>query len=174
MTTPLDTADPRGKDKTVETAFCLGLLPGTFAIFSPLTWLSKIPEMTVQLPFDVQGTAAGVLVYTFVCLFCSVALFAVVWIHRDRFNCGFSDVRLGDIRSPANPSRVVSLLALFTGLSSVSSIAQQINTIIWWRDLKLEHLHHVMSDPTNPELILVGSSTGANLVLFYIRMSQFR
>jgi len=43
--------------------------------------------MAVQLPPEVQGTAAAVLVYTFICLLCSIVLFAVAWVHQDKFSC---------------------------------------------------------------------------------------
>lgn len=43
--------------------------------------------MAVQLPTDIQGAAAGVLVYTFVCLFCSIALYAACWARGEPYSC---------------------------------------------------------------------------------------
>jgi len=67
----------------------------------------------------------------------------------------------------------VALLSFFTGLGTAASVAQQIHTIVLWRDVKLVQFQHQVGDAGNPELAVAGPSTGADLVLFYIRTSKF-
>ena len=56
-------------------------------------------------------------------------------------------------------------------LGTLASIAQQINTIANWRDVKTSQYENVVENVGRPELNITGASTGLDLVLFYIRMS---
>lgn len=64
----------------------------------------------------------------------------------------------------------VLLLAVFTTLGTLASIAQQIHTIVRWRDIKLEQYANAVANVGKPELAVAGFSTGADLALFYIRV----
>ncbi|KAH6635097.1 hypothetical protein B0J18DRAFT_406677 [Chaetomium sp. MPI-SDFR-AT-0129] len=106
--------------------------------------------MVAQLPPEVAGVAVGVLVYSLVCLASGFFLLWLVWIHDER-------------RS------YVALLASMMTLHTVASIAQQIHTIVRWRDIKIEQYANLVANVGNPELNITGASTGLDLVLFYIQ-----
>lgn len=61
------------------------------------------------------------------------------------------------------------LLAIFTVVGGVASIAQQIHTIVDWRDIKLEQHRHSVANVGNPEVALASGSVDLDLALFYIR-----
>ncbi|GKT48599.1 uncharacterized protein ColSpa_08780 [Colletotrichum spaethianum] len=63
----------------------------------------------------------------------------------------------------------IALVSYFTGLSTAASIAQQIHTLIRWRDIKLEQFQHANANVGNPELAIAGQSTGLDLVFYYIQ-----
>lgn len=63
----------------------------------------------------------------------------------------------------------MALLAFFTSLSTLASMAQQLHTYIRWTSIKLEQSDYVKANLDNPELSVAGASVGADLVLFYIR-----
>jgi hypothetical protein len=56
-----------------------------------------------------------------------------------------------------------------TALGSGASIAQQIHTMIRWRDIKIAQHQHALDNLGNAELIIAGQSQGLDLVLFYLR-----
>lgn len=64
------------------------------------------------------------------------------------------------------------MLGSFIALHTLASIIQQIHTIVRWRDVKTAQYENLAANVGNPELNLTGSSTGLDLVLFYIRMSR--
>lgn len=66
----------------------------------------------------------------------------------------------------------VALVSYFTGLSTAASVAQQLHTIVYWRDIKNAQFRHSIANVGNPELAIAGQSTGLDLVLFYIRKSS--
>jgi hypothetical protein len=43
--------------------------------------------MAAQLPPEVVGTAAGVLIYSFICLASGIFLLSLVWVHDERKSC---------------------------------------------------------------------------------------
>jgi hypothetical protein len=61
-----------------------------------------------------------------------------------------------------------------TALGSGASIAQQIHTMIRWRDIKIAQHQHVLDNLGNAELIIAGQSQGLDLVLFYLRKPASR
>ncbi|EXF75840.1 hypothetical protein CFIO01_07875 [Colletotrichum fioriniae PJ7] len=110
--------------------------------------------MAIQLPQEELGTAVGVLTYSLFCLACSVLMAWLVYAHRE----GLS---------------YVALVSYFTGLSTAASVAQQIHTIVRWRDIKLAQFKHSNANVGNPELAIAGQSTGLDLVLFYIQFYSY-
>lgn len=56
-----------------------------------------------------------------------------------------------------------------TALASSASIAQQIHTIVRWRDIKIAQHQHARDNLGNAELIIAGQSEGLDLILFYLR-----
>ncbi|OHE95227.1 hypothetical protein CORC01_09488 [Colletotrichum orchidophilum] len=110
--------------------------------------------MAVQLPQEELGTAIGVLVYSLFCLACSIVMAWLVYAHRE----GLS---------------YVALVSYLTGLSTAASVAQQIHTIVRWRDIKLAQFEHLTAHVGNPELAIAGQATGLDLVLFYIQFYSY-
>ncbi|KAL2136759.1 hypothetical protein VTI74DRAFT_1800 [Chaetomium olivicolor] len=106
--------------------------------------------MAAQLPPDVVGAAAGVLVYSFICLASGMFLMWLVWIHDER-------------------KSYVAMMVYFGCLHTVTSIIQQIHAIVRWRDIKLEQYEILVANVGDPELNIAGPSTELDLVLFYIR-----
>ena len=43
--------------------------------------------MAVQLPPEVIGDAAGVLIYILICLLAAIALFTLTWVHGEWTSC---------------------------------------------------------------------------------------
>lgn len=61
------------------------------------------------------------------------------------------------------------MLAFFTSLSTLASMAQQLHTYIKWSSIKLAQSDYVKANFSNPELSIAGASVGVDLILFYIR-----
>ncbi|CAJ2512055.1 Uu.00g076800.m01.CDS01 [Anthostomella pinea] len=78
----------------------------------------------------------------------------LVWIHHER-------------------DSYVALLGLFTLLSTAASIAQQIHTIVDWRNIKIEQYRHTVQKLGDAEIAIAGQSTGLDLVLFYIQYYSY-
>ncbi|KAI0602460.1 hypothetical protein F4775DRAFT_537336 [Biscogniauxia sp. FL1348] len=110
--------------------------------------------MVVQLPAEVLGIAIWVLCYSTFSLLCSLLLIWLVWAHHER-------------------NSYVALLSYFTCLSTAASIAQQIHTIVWWRDVKIEQYEHSIMNLGRPEIAIAGPSVGVDLVLFYIQFYSY-
>lgn len=110
--------------------------------------------MVAQLPPEVAGVAVGVLIYSLVCLASGFLLLWLVWVHHERWS-------------------YAALLGSLITLHTATSIAQQIHTIVRWRDIKTEQYAKLVANVGNPELNITGASTGLDLVLFYIRTSSF-
>jgi len=106
--------------------------------------------MAVQMPAEALGPAAGILLYSFFCLFFTLVLAWLVWVHNER-------------------KSYVLLLQFFICLHTVASIVQQINTIVNWNSGKTAQWWNIKENVGNPELIITGATTGMDLVLFYIR-----
>ncbi|KAI1501822.1 hypothetical protein F5X99DRAFT_418251 [Biscogniauxia marginata] len=110
--------------------------------------------MVVQLPAQVLGIAIWVLCYSIISLTCSFLLIWLVWVHHER-------------------TSYVALLSYFTFLSTAASIAQQVHTIVWWRDVKIEQYEHAIINLGSPEIAIAGPSVGVDLVLFYIQFYSY-
>ncbi|KAI0161201.1 hypothetical protein GGR57DRAFT_350765 [Xylariaceae sp. FL1272] len=106
--------------------------------------------MVVQLPHDALGAAVGVQIYSFVCLICSALVILLVWKHHEK-------------------GSYVALLGYFTFLGAAASIAQQLHTIVLWRDIKTDQFYYITQNFGSPVIALAGPSTGPDLVLFYIQ-----
>lgn len=61
------------------------------------------------------------------------------------------------------------MLAYFTFLSTLTSIIQQLHTMIFWNDVKTEQWRHIRDNVGSVEIQIAGPSVGLDLVLFYIR-----
>lgn len=66
----------------------------------------------------------------------------------------------------------VALLAFYTGLSTLASMAQQLHSYLRWTSIKLEQFDYVRSNLGNPELSVAGPSVGIDIIFFYIRTHQ--
>ncbi|KAH8900054.1 hypothetical protein GQ53DRAFT_207634 [Thozetella sp. PMI_491] len=110
--------------------------------------------MGSSLPTEAHATCAGILVYSFACLFASLIVLWLVWVHNER-------------------KSYVALLAFFTSLSTLASIIQQIHTIIDWEGIKTEQHRYLSNNIGNPEIAIAGSSYGLDLVLFYIQFYSY-
>lgn len=66
------------------------------------------------------------------------------------------------------------MLAFYTGLSTLASVAQQIHTYLRWTSIKLEQFDYVRENLGNPELSIAGPSVGIDLIFFYIRKPPSR
>ncbi|CAJ2512791.1 Uu.00g009100.m01.CDS01 [Anthostomella pinea] len=86
--------------------------------------------MTIGIPAEAHGAAAGVLLYS---------LIYVAWI------------------------------AYFTLISTTASIIQQFHVYVKWESVMTQQFHHARANAGNPELVIANSSTGVDLVLFYIQ-----
>ncbi|KAH9894620.1 hypothetical protein F4778DRAFT_784050 [Xylariomycetidae sp. FL2044] len=95
--------------------------------------------MVAQLPHEAIATAAGTLVYSFLCMSCSSLMIWLVWHHHER-------------------DSYVAFLSYMTLVSTVASIAQQLHTIIKWRDIKIEQYYHAYDTAGSPELAVAGQA----------------
>ncbi|KAK1965064.1 hypothetical protein LY78DRAFT_581211 [Colletotrichum sublineola] len=107
--------------------------------------------MAIQLPQEELGTSVGVIVYSLICLACSFLMAWLVFAHHEELS-------------------YVALLSYFTGLSTAASVAQQIHTLIRWRDIKFDQFQHANANVGNPELAISGQSVGIDLAFFYIQL----
>ncbi|KAI0017538.1 hypothetical protein F4780DRAFT_591236 [Xylariomycetidae sp. FL0641] len=106
--------------------------------------------MAVQLPVEVQGIAAAVLVYSFISEIAGFLLVWLVWVHRER-------------------TSYVACIAYFTLLSTTASIIQQFHVYVDWNSVITAQFHHTREHAGSPELVIANSSIGMDLVLFYIQ-----
>lgn len=60
-------------------------------------------------------------------------------------------------------------MSVTTAVASIASIAQQVHTMISWRDIKIAQFIREETETGNPELSVTGSAEGLDLILFYIR-----
>ncbi|KAI1266360.1 hypothetical protein F5Y18DRAFT_27544 [Xylariaceae sp. FL1019] len=106
--------------------------------------------MVVQLPLEALGAAVGVLIFSFLCLICSALVILLVWKHHEK-------------------GSYIALLGYFTFICAAASIAQQLHTIVLWRDIKTDQFHYAGQNFGSPVIALAGPSTGVDLILFYIQ-----
>ncbi|KAJ4425151.1 hypothetical protein N0V82_000206 [Gnomoniopsis sp. IMI 355080] len=103
-----------------------------------------------ELPPEATGAAVGVFIYSFICFSLSVALLWATIAHREW-------------------KSYVAMLAFYTSLASLASMAQQLHTYLRWTSIKLAQYDYVRANLGNPELSIAGPSVGVDLVLFYIQ-----
>ncbi|KAK3900358.1 hypothetical protein C8A05DRAFT_17328 [Staphylotrichum tortipilum] len=106
--------------------------------------------MAPQLPPEAVGAAAGVLIYSLICLTSGLFLLWMVWVHDER-------------------KSYVAMLGFFTSLHTIASVIQQAHTIARWTDVKTDQHANLVANVGDPELNITGCSTGLDLVLFYIQ-----
>ena len=63
----------------------------------------------------------------------------------------------------------VAMFAFFAGLCAIIQIPRQLNTMIRWRDISVEEFEYLANNAGNPQLVVMGTSTGANLGMDYAR-----
>jgi hypothetical protein len=127
--------------------------------------------MGVQLPDAAMGVAIGVLVFSLICLLFSILQVWLLWVHRERNSCKPCPQLLTLIfrMLTRRPPTVVAYLAYSTLLGTLASITQQLHTMIWWNDVKVEQWEHSIANIGSIEVAVAGPSVGLDLVLFYIR-----
>ncbi|ORY65208.1 uncharacterized protein BCR38DRAFT_523711 [Pseudomassariella vexata] len=103
-----------------------------------------------QLPAEARGVAAGVLIYSLICLIANFLMFWLVWTHNERLS-------------------YVALISYFAFLATTCSIIQQVHDNIQWRDVITLQFENTSANPASPVLALGNGSTGADLILFYIQ-----
>ncbi|KFY14020.1 hypothetical protein V492_02909 [Pseudogymnoascus sp. VKM F-4246] len=67
----------------------------------------------------------------------------------------------------------VSLIALFASAACIASIAQQIHFAVDWVEIKEAQHAAIERNPTNPVLIVTGSTQGPDLGLFWIQFASY-
>ncbi|EFQ27695.1 hypothetical protein CGRA01v4_02907 [Colletotrichum graminicola] len=107
--------------------------------------------MVIQLPQEELATSVGIILYSLICLSCSFLMSWLVYVHHEELS-------------------YVALVSYFTGLSTAASVAQQIHTLLRWRDIKLDQFQHANANVGNPELAISHESVGIDLALFYIQL----
>ncbi|KAJ4387197.1 hypothetical protein N0V93_007786 [Gnomoniopsis smithogilvyi] len=103
-----------------------------------------------ELPSEATGAAVGVFIYSFICFSLSVGLLWATVAHREW-------------------KSYVAMLAFYTSLATLASMAQQLHTYLRWTSIKLAQYDYVRANLGNPELSVAGPSVGVDIVLFYIQ-----
>ncbi|KAK2053212.1 hypothetical protein LY76DRAFT_525092 [Colletotrichum caudatum] len=107
--------------------------------------------MAIQLPQEELATSVGVIIYSLFCLACSFLMAWLVYAHDEELS-------------------YIALISYFTGLSTAASVAQQIHTLVRWRDIKFDQFRHAAANVGNPELAISHNSAGIDLVFYYIQL----
>ncbi|ETS79463.1 hypothetical protein PFICI_09316 [Pestalotiopsis fici W106-1] len=110
--------------------------------------------MGVQVPDEALGTVVGVLIFSLLCLTCSILMIWLVWVHHER-------------------DSFVAMIGYFTFLSTITSIIQQLHTMILWDDVKTVQWEHARANIGSVEVAVAGPSVGLDLVLFYIQYFSY-
>lgn len=125
-----------------------------------------------ELPPEAVGPAIGVFLYSSFCCSLSVALLWATIAHREWKSCKFSSSPLvANWPLTDKALQDVALLAFFTSLSTLASMAQQLHTYLRWTSIKLAQFDYVKAHIGDPELSVAGPSVGIDIVFFYIRRS---
>ncbi|KAI5866542.1 hypothetical protein GGS23DRAFT_593288 [Durotheca rogersii] len=104
-----------------------------------------------QLPEGTLGDAVGVLIYTFICMFCDILLIWLYWTTRE----GLS---------------YVALIAYFALLCTISSIIQQIYNYTFWNDIMWAQLHYIQANFENADVAFNNGNFGFMRALANIRL----
>ncbi|KAK2028101.1 hypothetical protein LX32DRAFT_591442 [Colletotrichum zoysiae] len=107
--------------------------------------------MAIQLPQEELATSVGVIIYSLFCLACSFLMAWLVYAHDEELS-------------------YIALISYFTGLSTAASVAQQIHTLVRWRDIKFDQFQNAAANVGNPELAISHDSVGIDLVFYYIQL----
>ncbi|KAK4031182.1 hypothetical protein C8A01DRAFT_51632 [Parachaetomium inaequale] len=110
--------------------------------------------MAIALTKVAGGTAAGILTYSFVCLAFGLSLLWLAWVHTEY-------------------KSYVGLLSFFVSLHTLASIAQQIYTIVRWRDIKFDQYNYLVAHIDDPQLSSQNTMTGLVRALFYIQYYSY-
>ncbi|KAI0130259.1 hypothetical protein BJ170DRAFT_307871 [Xylariales sp. AK1849] len=110
--------------------------------------------MAIELPSEVYGAAVGVLVYSFLALFCNGMVVWLTWTHRER-------------------TSYVALIGYTIFLSTTANIASQIHFYIdfnWWMTAMWEA---ATANPNDPQIIISNGAVGIDLGLWYFRQYTY-
>ncbi|KAK6839740.1 hypothetical protein PG995_007001 [Apiospora arundinis] len=110
--------------------------------------------MAVQLPHEVHGIAAGVLLYSFAGLICSALVVWLTWSHRER-------------------TSYIALIGYLLLASTATAVASQLHTFIAWEDVATAQWKKAVAYPRNPEQIISNGAVGGDLTLWYFRQYAF-
>ncbi|ROW05045.1 hypothetical protein VSDG_00511 [Cytospora chrysosperma] len=111
----------------------------------------------VQLPAGAQGVADGVLFWSFLCLFCNLLLIWLLWTSKEKGSYLF-------------------WISMFALIATISSIIQQIYTIVNYEDVMWDRLHklkHMIEDGVPLVVAMNAQETGTNKVMVNIRWTCF-
>ncbi|KAI0018261.1 hypothetical protein F4780DRAFT_533217 [Xylariomycetidae sp. FL0641] len=103
-----------------------------------------------QLPEGAEGAAALSLIYASISWICSALMIWLTWVHHERLS-------------------YVAIVAYWSCVSTMASIAQQIHDITWWEHIMWEQFKRTSSFVDNPELAIANGSYGLDLALYYIQ-----
>ncbi|KAH9894661.1 hypothetical protein F4778DRAFT_283967 [Xylariomycetidae sp. FL2044] len=101
-------------------------------------------------PPEALGAAAGVLVYSFFCLFLGGLTIWLVWTHNEK-------------------TTYVALITYVIVIATIASIIQQFHTYLDWDNIVAAQFENAQKRPINPQTIIAINSTGVDLALFYIQ-----
>ncbi|KAK8024171.1 hypothetical protein PG993_012237 [Apiospora rasikravindrae] len=104
--------------------------------------------MALQLPHEVRGIAAGVLLYSFAGLICSALFVWLTWTHRER-------------------TSHVALIGYLLLASTATAVVTQLHTFISWEDVATAQWKEAVAHPKNPEQIISNGAVGIDLGLWY-------
>ncbi|KAI1502033.1 hypothetical protein F5X99DRAFT_380385 [Biscogniauxia marginata] len=110
--------------------------------------------MAIQLPVEVHGVAAGVLIYSFVALICSGLMVWLVWIHQER-------------------TSYVAGIAYFTFLSTATCIVSQFHDFVLYEDVTRAQWRYARANPDSPEIKVSNGAIGLDLGLWYFRQYAY-
>ena len=134
-----------------------------------------------------------VLIFSFISEFAGLLLIWLIWTHREKTSC---KPHICDMKVPVLHRfpltfvcpKDVAWIAYFTWIATTTSIIQQIHLYTYgffhsikhhidsqlpmyrrWEDVMTTQFHHTVATAPSAELIVSSSTTGMDLVLFYIR-----
>ncbi|KAH8662167.1 hypothetical protein BX600DRAFT_465745 [Xylariales sp. PMI_506] len=110
--------------------------------------------MAVELPAEVQGTAAGVLVFSFAGLICNGLVIWLTWVHRERLSH-------------------MALISYILFLSTASCISSQMHFYVDFNDVMTEQWRAAVANPRDPQMIISNGAQGVDLGLWYFRQYAF-
>ncbi|KAK8071021.1 glycoside hydrolase [Apiospora hydei] len=116
--------------------------------------------MALQLPHEVRGIAAGVLVYSFAGLMCSLLFVWLTWTHRGE-------------NKPLYIWLDVALIGYLLLASTATAVVTQLHTFVSWEDVATAQWEEAVAHPKSPEQIISNGAVGIDLGLWYFRTFLF-